>query len=98
MIPYDDLVAALSNWRARKGLPVSAFGKAGGTPVAAAAPGSGPSARAQSPVAEELHDVDEVLDENTYDNEGNDFGASFGESTAERPTDTRDPRKRGEDW
>lgn len=26
MIPYDDLVAALSAWRARKGLPVSTIG------------------------------------------------------------------------
>ena len=45
MIPYDDLVTALSNWRARQGLPVSTLGKqpSGGTPVAAPpAPGSGP--------------------------------------------------------
>ena len=26
MIPYDDLVAALSAWRARQGLPVSTMG------------------------------------------------------------------------
>lgn len=38
MIPYDDLVAALSAWRARQGLPVSTLG--GGAP----APGSGPHA------------------------------------------------------
>ncbi len=35
MIPYDDLVAALSAWRARQGLPVSTLG--------APAPGSGPT-------------------------------------------------------
>lgn len=42
MIPYDDLVAALSAWRARQGLPVSTLGGAGseGTP----SPGSGPHA------------------------------------------------------
>ena len=28
MIPYDDLVAALSAWRARQGLPVSTLGGA----------------------------------------------------------------------
>ena len=45
MIPYDDLVTALSNWRARQGLPVSTLGKqpSGGTPVAAQSPGSGPT-------------------------------------------------------
>jgi hypothetical protein len=45
MIPYDDLVAALSQWRARQGLPVSVMGGgSGGTP----SPGSGPNARAGS--------------------------------------------------
>lgn len=47
MIPYDDLVAALSNWRARQGLPVSTLGKqpSGGTAVPQMAqPGSGPTA------------------------------------------------------
>lgn len=41
MIPYDDLVAALSAWRARQGLPVSTLG--GGS--AAPQPGSGPHAQ-----------------------------------------------------
>jgi len=35
MIPYDDLVAALTTWRARQGLPVTAS--------AAVIPGSGPT-------------------------------------------------------
>ena len=39
MIPYDDLVAALSAWRARQGLPVSTMG---GGSAAAPQPGSGP--------------------------------------------------------
>ena len=94
MIPYDDLVAALSNWRARQGLPVSTLGKqpSGGTPVASApAPGSGPRTappserpRAPSPPPMEAHDdVQEVddaamLDEGAYENEGNDFAMSFG--------------------
>ena len=42
MIPYDDLVAALSAWRARQGLPVSTLG--GGGSAAAPQPGSGPTA------------------------------------------------------
>ena len=43
MIPYDDLVAALSAWRARQGLPVSTLG--GGGSAAAPQPGSGPHAQ-----------------------------------------------------
>src|SRR6185503_7048687 len=99
MIPYDDLVTALSNWRARQGLPVSTLGKqpSGGTPVAAApAPGSGPRTappmappRAPSPPPMQAHDdVQEVddaamLDENSYENEGQDFAMNFGNAAAE---------------
>jgi hypothetical protein len=93
MIPYDDLVAALSAWRARQGLPVSALGGGSGpTPT----PGSGPTAKPGSgpnraappapptsrpaitppPVVEEQ--VEEaMLDEEVYENEGNDFAMSF---------------------
>jgi len=46
MIPYDDLVAALSAWRARQGLPVSTLG--GGGSSAAPQPGSGPHAQPSS--------------------------------------------------
>jgi hypothetical protein len=51
MIPYDDLVAALSSWRARQGLPVSTMGGASAAPkpapkaapqAAAVVPDSGP--------------------------------------------------------
>ena len=45
MIPYDDLVAALSAWRARQGLPVSTLG--GGGSGATPQPGSGPNAAPQ---------------------------------------------------
>ena len=53
MIPYDDLVAALTAWRARQGLPVTAAPTAGSGPTAipntgsgshTAMPGSGPVA------------------------------------------------------
>jgi hypothetical protein len=47
MIPYDDLVAALSAWRARQGLPVSTLG--GGGSGATAQPGSGPNAMMAQP-------------------------------------------------
>src|SRR5437899_64484 len=93
MIPYDDLVNALSNWRARQGLPVSTLGKqpSGGTPVAAApVPGSGPRTaqpsappRAASPPPmapiDDLQEVDDaaLLDENAYENEGADFAMNF---------------------
>lgn len=102
MIPYDDLVAALSNWRARQGLPVSTLGKqpSGGTPVATApAPGSGPRTappsappRAPSPPPMAAHDdVQEVddaamLEEGAYENEGNDFAMSFGGGDAGEAT------------
>lgn len=94
MIPYDDLVTALSNWRARQGLPVSTMGKqpSGGTPVAAVpAPGSGPRTappmappRAPSPppmqAVDDVQEVDDaaMIDENAYENEGSDFAMSFG--------------------
>ena len=59
MIPYDDLVAALSAWRARQGLPVSTMGAPASEPhaapiAAAPSPGSGPRTappRSAPPVA-----------------------------------------------
>jgi hypothetical protein len=54
MIPYDDLVAALTTWRARQGLPVAGAAPSpvpmtGSGPAPAsgptAAPGSGPTAK-----------------------------------------------------
>jgi hypothetical protein len=50
MIPYDDLVAALSSWRARQGLPASVLtagtgpAPSSGSGPYAAQPGSGPYA------------------------------------------------------
>ena len=89
MIPYDDLVAALSAWRARQGLPVSALGgKQGSGPTAAPTPGSGPTAKPGSgrtkapsiPPPLEMHDEEvgdaEMLEEH-YENEGSDFAMPF---------------------
>ncbi len=47
MIPYDDLVAALTSWRARQGLPVSTVG---GVPSSGPIPGSGPVMAGSGPV------------------------------------------------
>lgn len=125
MIPYDDLVAALSAWRARQGLPVSMDGGgSGATPKVGsgphAAPGSGPN-RAAPPSpppgrmqaqaeTEEVVDDAAMLDEEAYENEGNDFamafgaggGADAGEATSigaapERPTEADLGRDR-DDW
>jgi hypothetical protein len=46
MIPYDDLVAALAEWRARKGLPIA--DGAGAAAATTAAPGSGKVSRPRS--------------------------------------------------
>ena len=95
MIPYDDLVAALSAWRARQGLPVSTLG--GGGSGATAQPGSGPNrggppatpgsgrtkAPSMPPPMPDTHDELDVdaasLLEEQYENEGADFGMSFGQ-------------------
>jgi hypothetical protein len=91
MIPYDDLVAALSQWRARQGLPVSALGGggSGGTP----SPGSGPnSASASRPGMAPAHDELEVdsaavLDDEPYGGEYPAEPTSMGEAP-ERPTES----------
>ncbi len=102
MIPYDDLVAALSAWRARQGLPVSTMGASSSeptptpmakspsgpkTPPPGPPPGPPPRSKATSvppPLAQPEQDAFEVedaalLDESSYDNEGNDFAMKFGD-------------------
>jgi hypothetical protein len=44
MIPYDDLVAALNNWRARQGLPVAT-----GPSMTGSGPSAAPAGGAQGP-------------------------------------------------
>jgi hypothetical protein len=94
MIPYDDLVAALSVWRARQGLPVSTMGAPAA--AAAAAPTSGPhgAPRTSPPTAPRgkpasvprplAHaDADEVdaalLDDAAYENLSEDLGQGDGD-------------------
>lgn len=71
MIPYDDLVVALSAWRARQGLPVAS------PPVVQAAPRTAPPVAPPAPqVAEEL------VEEEAYD-AGDDYVVPLGgESTS----------------
>jgi 2-oxoglutarate dehydrogenase E2 component (dihydrolipoamide succinyltransferase) len=99
MIPYDDLVVALSAWRARQGLPVvrsaAAAQPARARPAAAAAPAPAPApaappARATParPAAAQVpaaSDFDEpALVEDGDDNDsGEDYVMQLGENAAE---------------
>lgn len=93
MIPYDDLVAALSAWRARQGLPANQLGGSGSGPTPqhgsgpTATPGSGPNRPPPPPsashpgmvaAADDLEVADELLDDAAYEAEGNDFAMAFG--------------------
>src|SRR3954469_19758563 len=95
MIPYDDLVVALSAWRARQGLPGAlAAGAAPPPPRAPAAPP--PAARSAPPapprptrqVAPERQDFDEValVEDSPFDAGEDDYvvalGVEPGEPTA----------------
>jgi len=76
MIPYDDLVAALSAWRARQGLPVSTMG--GVTPKSS-----------QSTLDEPLQvDDAELVDEQYADGYGVEPTEIGG--APDRPTDPND--------
>jgi hypothetical protein len=95
MIPYDDLVAALSAWRARQGLPVNTIGGTSGSGPHTRS-GSGPN-RAPPPApgqGEPLEVSDELLDEAAYENEGNDFAMAFGGGAEPEPTAIADAPER----
>jgi hypothetical protein len=89
MIPYDDLVVALATWRARQGLPVATLSGALTPPPAAVVPPGPKSApravppappAASAPLAsDEEIDGSSLLDEQHYENEGNDFAMAFGQ-------------------
>ena len=88
MIPYDDLVIALTTWRARQGLPVaqlsgalSAASQSNDRMRAAPPPPPRNVPATPPPLEEPAHDeVDAaaLIDENVYENEGDDFAMAFG--------------------
>lgn len=95
MIPYEELVAALDRWRLRNGLPVVTDGVSVGMAASHAAPPSGgfvmpPLAAATAPRPQparpaseaELYEDAEVVEEDEYDNQGDDFAMKFGEAPA----------------
>jgi hypothetical protein len=85
MIPYDDLVAALSAWRIKKGLPVAETAAAMAPPISRGAPPAPPPTPPPM-FAEEALDVDEaaMLEEASYDSEGDDFAMKFGHHQQEQ--------------
>ena len=84
MIPYDDLVAALSAWRARQGLPVV---QVAGAAPATARPASPPAPprtappnappRAASPAAADDFGADALVEDSAYDASGEDYVLSL---------------------
>ena len=90
MIPYDDLVVALTAWRARQGLPVANAQPAATSAAAITAPPPAPRRAtppaprpAQRPPAE-LADFDDhaLVEDSSYDS-GEDYVMQLGEQTAE---------------
>jgi len=87
MIPYDDLVAALTAWRARQGLPVTPSA-ADAPPRGRAAPATPPAAaprtapRPAAPVDASSGDFEDALVEESYDG-GEDYVMQLGAETSE---------------
>jgi len=82
MIPYDDLVAALANWRARQGLPVAQMAELAPVEAVSHATPPPPPPRASPPPLAPVDTRDEDVDESAllethYENEGDDFAMSF---------------------
>ena len=112
MIPYDDLVAALSQWRARQGLPVSTMGGggSGGTPAPGSGPhgqpSSGPHSSRPGMQAQRAESEVEEIDADAYEGEAAEYeGHGDVEPTSiggapERPTETDMGRNGGgrDDW
>jgi hypothetical protein len=108
MIPYDDLVGALQNWRAKQGLPVAGL-------AVAPTPGSGRTA-APPPAPEPAYAVDESLEVDEALVEEHDYGAveqhgddetaigaapqrgDYDENPTELASDSGHLRNQREDW
>lgn len=76
MIPYEDLVSALANWRARQGLPVDLSAPPVGGPRAAP-----PPKQAAVLISDSVEVDDAALLEEGYDPES-DFGNLFSDGGA----------------
>jgi len=106
MIPYDDLVVALTAWRARQGLPVANAQPAQPAATSAAAISAPPAAPrratppaprpAQRPPAE-LADFDDhaLVEDESYDT-GEDYVMQLGEHAAEPTSVGSTPGQSGE--
>jgi len=88
MIPYDDLVVALTAWRARQGLPVAAQPVAAprAQPARATPPVAPPRAAVPAAVADDFDGA--LVEDAPYDDAGDDYvlplggNETPGESTA----------------
>ena len=92
MIPYDDLVAALSAWRARQGLPVVAVAAVAPARPAAppgavdrmaaaprtAPPNAPPRAATPAPIADDDFGADALVEDSAYDVAGEDYVMTLG--------------------
>lgn len=92
MIPYDDLVAALTAWRARQGLPVAQSAAPPAPPPkktapapAVAASGRPAAARSAAPAADPGDFEDSALVEDSYDS-GEDYVMQLGAEQTAEPT------------
>jgi hypothetical protein len=93
MIPYDDLVVALSAWRARQGLPVAQSAAAAQPARVRAAPAPAPAApaaratparpaAAQVPAASDF-DEPALVEDGDDNDSGEDYVMQLGDNTAE---------------
>ena len=96
MIAYDDLVAALTAWRARQGLPIAA---SAAPPARAPVPPRPPPGRAVAADA----DLDDggLIEDASYDASGVDYVMQLGSEQPGEPTAigaAPEPPRRGKRW
>jgi len=85
MIPYDDLVVALTAWRARQGLPVAQSAATASAPPPPPRRATPPAPRpAQRPPPAEVSDFEDnaLVEDAGYDS-GDDYVMQLGEHTGE---------------
>ena len=90
MIPYDDLVAALQNWRAKQGLPVAQ----GSMPITSS--GSGRTAAPTHVAAAASQPYEDALEVDSALVEENDYGADGVEQHGDDATSIGGAPQRGD--